>query len=103
MFCFIFLFKQKTAYDMRISDWSSDVCSSDLTAAPAQVTDRHQCPAAPAGGVSVAARPTTTDRTPAATPAAPNPACTNLPARSAAAGGCRFRVHAPPADGYARG
>src|SRR3546814_1437989 len=27
--CFFF-FKQKTAYDMRISDWSSDVCSSDL-------------------------------------------------------------------------
>src|SRR3546814_4384147 len=25
-----FFFKQKTAYDMRISDWSSDVCSSDL-------------------------------------------------------------------------
>src|SRR3546814_1142880 len=32
MICFsvIFFFKQKTAYDMRISDWSSDVCSSDL-------------------------------------------------------------------------
>src|SRR3546814_7404730 len=30
-FCyFFFLFKQKTAYEMRISDWSSDVCSSDL-------------------------------------------------------------------------
>src|SRR3546814_9121288 len=29
--CFFFLFKQKTAYEMRISDWSSDVCSSDLT------------------------------------------------------------------------
>src|SRR3546814_5459449 len=29
MFCFFF-FKQKTAYEMRISDWSSDVCSSDL-------------------------------------------------------------------------
>src|SRR3546814_20892899 len=29
MFLF-FLFKQKTAYEMRISDWSSDVCSSDL-------------------------------------------------------------------------
>src|SRR3546814_3416694 len=29
-FCFIFFFKQKTAYEMRISDWSSDVCSSDL-------------------------------------------------------------------------
>src|SRR3546814_6540076 len=26
----LFLFKQKTAYEMRISDWSSDVCSSDL-------------------------------------------------------------------------
>src|SRR3546814_10400785 len=30
----VFFFKQKTAYEMRISDWSSDVCSSDL-AAPA--------------------------------------------------------------------
>src|SRR3546814_2660998 len=29
--CFLF-FEQKTAYEMRISDWSSDVCSSDLTA-----------------------------------------------------------------------
>src|SRR3546814_1996679 len=28
--CSFFFFKQKTAYDMRISDWSSDVCSSDL-------------------------------------------------------------------------
>src|SRR3546814_3977452 len=28
---FFFFFKQKTAYDMRISDWSSDVCSSDLS------------------------------------------------------------------------
>src|SRR3546814_6991887 len=28
--CFLFFFKQKTAYDVRISDWSSDVCSSDL-------------------------------------------------------------------------
>src|SRR3546814_9820859 len=28
--CEFFLFKQKTAYEMRISDWSSDVCSSDL-------------------------------------------------------------------------
>src|SRR3546814_1939474 len=32
MFCVFvfFFFKQKTAYEMRISDWSSDVCSSDL-------------------------------------------------------------------------
>src|SRR3546814_3590802 len=29
-----FFFKQKTAYEMRISDWSSDVCSSDLPAPP---------------------------------------------------------------------
>src|SRR3546814_17928612 len=28
--CFFFFFRQKTAYEMRISDWSSDVCSSDL-------------------------------------------------------------------------
>src|SRR3546814_6974349 len=28
---FFFFFKQKTAYEMRISDWSSDVCSSDLS------------------------------------------------------------------------
>src|SRR3546814_15737297 len=32
MYCLLFVlfFKQKTAYEMRISDWSSDVCSSDL-------------------------------------------------------------------------
>src|SRR3546814_1009880 len=32
LWCFtlVFFFKQKTAYEMRISDWSSDVCSSDL-------------------------------------------------------------------------
>src|SRR3546814_6007807 len=30
MICVFFFFKQKTAYEMRISDWSSDVCSSDL-------------------------------------------------------------------------
>src|SRR3546814_2893769 len=33
MFLFFF-FKQKTAYEMRISDWSSDVCSSDLIHKP---------------------------------------------------------------------
>src|SRR3546814_3872668 len=34
----IFFFKQKTAYEMRISDWSSDVCSSDL---PREQTVKH--------------------------------------------------------------
>src|SRR3546814_11985205 len=33
--CIVFFFKQKTAYEMRISDWSSDVCSSDLRRRPA--------------------------------------------------------------------
>src|SRR3546814_4328477 len=32
VFVLFFFFKQKTAYEMRISDWSSDVCSSDLQA-----------------------------------------------------------------------
>src|SRR3546814_2370776 len=32
-YLFFFFFKQKTAYEMRISDWSSDVCSSDLVTA----------------------------------------------------------------------
>src|SRR3546814_10646027 len=42
--CFFF-FKQKTAYEVRISDWSSDVCSSDLRVAPyvaAEMTDQLQ-------------------------------------------------------------
>src|SRR3546814_10367827 len=38
---FFFFFKQKTAYEMRISDWSSDVCSSDLPAAGAVPAGRR--------------------------------------------------------------
>src|SRR3546814_2754138 len=34
IYCFFFFFKQMTAYEMRISDWSSDVCSSDLSSIP---------------------------------------------------------------------
>src|SRR3546814_7778394 len=37
-------FKQKTAYEMRISDWSSDVCSSDLAAPARQVPRKEQPP-----------------------------------------------------------
>src|SRR3546814_7350325 len=47
-FSFFFFFKQKTAYEMRISDWSSDVCSSDLVGAekvgaagPGRIGDGH--------------------------------------------------------------
>src|SRR3546814_5561174 len=43
---FFFFFKQKTAYEMRISDWSSDVCSSDLGIAPASC-DRRRARASP--------------------------------------------------------
>src|SRR3546814_5803202 len=41
MFLYIFFFKQKTAYEMRISDWSSDVCSSDLLE---RYIDQHAAP-----------------------------------------------------------
>src|SRR3546814_3758025 len=40
-----FFFKQKTAYEMRISDWSSDVCSSDLLLLglrPEHITETHR-------------------------------------------------------------
>src|SRR3546814_5244320 len=37
----IFFFKQKTAYEMRISDWSSDVCSSDLESGLRREEPRH--------------------------------------------------------------
>src|SRR3546814_9894729 len=39
---FFFFFKQKTAYEMRISDWSSDVCSSDLGIQPAALAEQHR-------------------------------------------------------------
>src|SRR3546814_1437716 len=44
-----FFFKQKTAYEVRISDWSSDVCSSDLTLIPGAlpaITCTHRAPKA---------------------------------------------------------
>src|SRR3546814_10422962 len=37
---YLFFFKQKTAFDMRISDWSSDVCSSDLNTMAALLAQR---------------------------------------------------------------
>src|SRR3546814_1003080 len=39
---YIFFFKQKTAYEMRISDWSSDVCSSDLAGDADLAAGRHR-------------------------------------------------------------
>src|SRR3546814_3139619 len=46
-----FFFKQKTAYEMRISDWSSDVCSSDLASAVAHIFDGRHRSLADAAGV----------------------------------------------------
>src|SRR3546814_11116328 len=47
---YVFLFKQKTAYEMRISDWSSDVCSSDLSnGAPARLPSADQIAAFSSG------------------------------------------------------
>src|SRR3546814_16307114 len=40
---FFFFFKQKTAYELRISDWSSDVCSSDLNPCAAVAPPRRLC------------------------------------------------------------
>src|SRR3546814_13620749 len=40
-FLSFFFFKQKTAYEMRISDWSSDVCSSDLNASAQTLANLH--------------------------------------------------------------
>src|SRR3546814_7598079 len=54
---FFFFFKQKTAYEMRISDWSSDVCSSDLRARHARRSDRPRRAMVPAtfpGGLTMA-------------------------------------------------
>src|SRR3546814_13060503 len=54
-YCF-FLFKQKTAYEMRISDWSSDVCSSDLGESSSVVTclDGHAMARRGRGGAALA-------------------------------------------------
>src|SRR3546814_2161721 len=56
VFCVIFFFfKQKTAYEMRISDWSSDVCSSDLIAAAEALDREDMCfPSYRQGGLLIA-------------------------------------------------
>src|SRR3546814_15065080 len=73
--CIIFFFKQKTAYEMRISDWSSDVCSSDLSfsfaprpAAPAPVAEESIEPEVqevPFAATETEAAPVAEDRDPA--------------------------------------
>src|SRR3546814_5322454 len=50
----VFFFKQKTAYEMRISDWSSDVCSSDLHLDEGEYVWRQHVPIAVRHGASEA-------------------------------------------------
>src|SRR3546814_9527894 len=80
-----FFFKQKTAYEMRISDWSSDVCSSDL---PGRDLEVEYMPAK-AGIAQVAAGQ-------AAGITIPSPGSTGMVMRSAmgAAGGRNFALSA---------
>src|SRR3546814_15874354 len=54
MLCFCFFFKQKSAYEMRSSDWSSDVCSSDLIGVFGAISVATACllPASPAAKVA---------------------------------------------------
>src|SRR3546814_19975738 len=73
-----FFFKHKTAYELRISDWLSDVCSSDLQSSPEHACSppvapsaRRPSPAGPApdrrsapGAAAVHHRPSTTQRRP---------------------------------------
>src|SRR3546814_16295769 len=54
---FFFLFMQKTAYEMRISDWSSDVCSSDLLCANRKIVAIGQVQV-PSGAKRIDARGT---------------------------------------------
>src|SRR3546814_16493075 len=65
-----FFFKQKTAYEMRISDWSSDVCSSDLLRAPGSRAD-HRLAAQPRRAWSFWGLPGAAGRSRPHLPAAP--------------------------------
>src|SRR3546814_15388907 len=74
LFRYFFFFKQKTAYEMRISDWSSDVCSSDLVQSarlvlividrlqvqaerwPALAQGQHRAPGRPVRGIEMVHR-----------------------------------------------
>src|SRR3546814_3121744 len=61
----LFFFKQKTAYEMRISDWSSDVCSSDLASsvsAAGGAPDFARAAKTSRSGLSIIALPATAAR-----------------------------------------
>src|SRR3546814_3259467 len=85
--CCFFFFKQKTAYEMRISDWSSDVCSSDLapgglqpTADPNRRLPLRATASIDAAGADPAARAPSPDAI-SPSPASPHPASQAIPSR----------------------
>src|SRR3546814_3908159 len=96
---FFFFFKQKTAYDMRISDWSSDVCSSDLGTERVRKVNsprlalRHARPRF-RGGRARRAGERRSDRA-AARGAAPGNSLPGRPAVSAPVGGRQYRIWHP--------
>src|SRR3546814_989377 len=87
-----FFFKQKTAYEMRISDWSSDVCSSDLTPQGAPWEPDLRRPIEQVGAIhkievksrlaKTQARPLTADEMPVAARAIPGPSRAEMEAAS---------------------
>src|SRR3546814_5992554 len=91
-----FVFKQKTAYEMRISDWSSDVCSSDLRVPAARDGAQRRGAGAAAPGprraaANRAARLRLVERSEAALPR-PGDAHQSLSAGEIGRASCRERV-----------
>src|SRR3546814_10461689 len=79
--CFLFFFKQKTAYEMRISDWSSDVCSSDLNWGPRSRSRPSACPSMASPRLR-GLRPRMPTATPAKSPRQELKNCSPAPSRA---------------------
>src|SRR3546814_2937471 len=109
MLCFFF-FKQKTAYEMRISDWSSDVCFSDLTSVASTslrgklIDQRPKRIVTSAASTTTSARPGSTPASAAAGTIRGSNAKGNRRGRivSAAAAARALRAAAGPGGGTAR-
>src|SRR3546814_5555018 len=96
MFLTIFFFKQQTAYEMRISDWSSDVCSSDLAPffwlSPVMSNTEQASPS------RCAAMPSSAPIVTTPVPPMPETMMLNAPSESAASTGSGRSVCASPAS-----
>src|SRR3546814_16817788 len=91
-----FFFKQKTAYEMRISDWSSDVCSSDLMAGVVIGLKREEDGAAHARTPALAARASSAAHSSSMTAADRSPSPISASGQSAAAArGVHLAIHQP--------